>query len=93
MPLLEREQPREGSGRGQTGDATTRAANEEAVAAAFGAFGVLVNCGGVFDYYRGLGDLDADRIDDAFEEMVAVNVKSQLHAVKAAPDGGIGVKA
>jgi phthalate 3,4-cis-dihydrodiol dehydrogenase len=69
------------------GDATTRAANEEAVAAAVGAFGgldVLVNCVGVFDYYRGLGDLDADRIDEAFDEMFAVNVKSQLHAVKAA---------
>jgi phthalate 3,4-cis-dihydrodiol dehydrogenase len=70
-----------------TGDATTRAANEEAVAAAVSAFGgldVLVNCVGVFDFYRGLGELDADRLDEAFEEMFAVNVKSQLHAVKAA---------
>lgn len=69
------------------GDATTRAANEEAVAAAVGAFGgldVLVNCVGVFDYYRGLAELDADRLDEAFDEMFAVNVKSQLHAVKAA---------
>jgi NAD(P)-dependent dehydrogenase (short-subunit alcohol dehydrogenase family) len=69
------------------GDATTRAANEEAVAAAVGAFGgldVLVNCVGVFDYYRGISELDADRIDEAFDEMFAVNVKSQLHAVKAA---------
>jgi NAD(P)-dependent dehydrogenase (short-subunit alcohol dehydrogenase family) len=70
-----------------TGDATTRAANEEAVAttvSAFGGLDVLVNCVGVFDFYRGLGELDADRIDDAFDEMFAVNVKSQLHAVKAA---------
>ena len=69
------------------GDATTRAANEEAVAAAVAAFGgldVLVNCVGVFDFYRGLGELDADRIDEAFDEMFAVNVKSQIHAVKAA---------
>jgi phthalate 3,4-cis-dihydrodiol dehydrogenase len=69
------------------GDATTRAANEEAVAATVSAFGgldVLVNCVGVFDFYRGLGDLDSDALDEAFDEMFAVNVKSQLHAAKAA---------
>ena len=70
-----------------TGDATTRAANEEAVAATVSAFGgldVLVNCVGVFDFYRGIGELDADRIDAAFDEMFTVNVKSHIHAVKAA---------
>jgi NAD(P)-dependent dehydrogenase (short-subunit alcohol dehydrogenase family) len=70
-----------------TGDATTRSANEAAVAAAVDAFGgldTLVNCVGVFDFYRGLGELDADVIDEAFDEMFAVNVKSHLHAVKAA---------
>jgi NAD(P)-dependent dehydrogenase (short-subunit alcohol dehydrogenase family) len=70
-----------------TGDATTRAANDEAVAAAVDAFGgldVLVNCVGVFDFYRGLAEIDADRIDDAFDEMFSVNVKSHLHSVKAA---------
>ncbi|MCF7552234.1 3-(cis-5,6-dihydroxycyclohexa-1,3-dien-1-yl)propanoate dehydrogenase [Pseudonocardia sp. WMMC193] len=69
------------------GDATTRGANEEAVAAAVEAFGgldVLVNCVGVFDFYRGVGELDADRIDDAFDEIFRVNVKSHLHSVKAA---------
>jgi NAD(P)-dependent dehydrogenase (short-subunit alcohol dehydrogenase family) len=69
------------------GDATTRAANEAAVAAAVDAFGgldVLVNCVGIFDFYRGIGELDADRIDDAFDEMFAVNVKSHIHSVKAA---------
>ena len=69
------------------GDATTRAANDEAVAAAVDAFGgldVLVNCVGVFDFYRGLAEIDADRIDDAFDEMFSVNVKSHLHSVKAA---------
>ncbi|PXY25195.1 3-(cis-5,6-dihydroxycyclohexa-1,3-dien-1-yl)propanoate dehydrogenase [Prauserella coralliicola] len=69
------------------GDATTRAANEEAVArtvAEFGGLDVLVNCVGVFDFYRGLGELDAPAIDDAFAEMFSVNVKSQLHSVKAA---------
>jgi NAD(P)-dependent dehydrogenase (short-subunit alcohol dehydrogenase family) len=69
------------------GDATTRAANQTAVDAAVSAFGgldVLVNCVGIFDFYRGLADLDADLIDDAFGEMFNVNVKSHLHSVKAA---------
>ncbi|MFE4665534.1 3-(cis-5,6-dihydroxycyclohexa-1,3-dien-1-yl)propanoate dehydrogenase [Streptomyces sp. NPDC056716] len=69
------------------GDATTKDANERAVARALTAFGgldVLVNCVGIFDYYQGLADLDADLIDTAFGEMFAVNVKTQLHSVKAA---------
>jgi NAD(P)-dependent dehydrogenase (short-subunit alcohol dehydrogenase family) len=69
------------------GDATTRDANEQAVATAVAAFGgldVLVNCVGVFDFYRGIGELDADRIDDAFDEIFRANVKSHLHSVKAA---------
>lgn len=69
------------------GDATTRDANERAVARAVDAFDgldVLVNCVGIFDFYQGIGELDADRLDDAFAEMYAVNVKSHLHAVKAA---------
>ncbi|MFE1836398.1 3-(cis-5,6-dihydroxycyclohexa-1,3-dien-1-yl)propanoate dehydrogenase [Streptomyces sviceus] len=69
------------------GDATTRQANERAVATAVEAFGgldVLVNCVGVFDFYRGIGELNEDRIDDAFDEIFRVNVKSHLHSVKAA---------
>jgi NAD(P)-dependent dehydrogenase (short-subunit alcohol dehydrogenase family) len=69
------------------GDATTRAANEEAVAAAVGDFGgldVLVSCVGIFDFYRSIEDLEADVIDAAFDEMFHPNVKSHLHAVKAA---------
>jgi NAD(P)-dependent dehydrogenase (short-subunit alcohol dehydrogenase family) len=69
------------------GDATTRAANETAVAAAVGAFGgldVLVSCVGIFDFYRSIEDLDADAIDTAFDEMFHPNVKSHLHSVKAA---------
>ncbi|WSQ14792.1 3-(cis-5,6-dihydroxycyclohexa-1,3-dien-1-yl)propanoate dehydrogenase [Streptomyces sp. NBC_01231] len=69
------------------GDATTRSANEKAVGVAVDAFGgldVLVNCVGIFDYYRGLGDLPADILDEAFDEMFSVNVRSQLHSVKAA---------
>jgi NAD(P)-dependent dehydrogenase (short-subunit alcohol dehydrogenase family) len=69
------------------GDATTRTANDAAVAAATDAFGgldVLVSCVGVFDYYRSIEDLDADVIDTAFDEIFAVNVKSMLHSTKAA---------
>jgi len=69
------------------GDATTREANDEAVAStveAFGGLDVLVNCVGIFDFYRGLGELDADLIDVAFDEMFRTNVKSHLHSVRAA---------
>ncbi|BBZ70460.1 3-(cis-5,6-dihydroxycyclohexa-1,3-dien-1-yl)propanoate dehydrogenase [Mycobacterium paraseoulense] len=70
-----------------TGDAATRVANERAVAAAANAFGgldILVNCVGIFDFYRSIEDLDANLIDDAFDEMFRTNVKSHLHSVKAA---------
>lgn len=69
------------------GDASTRAANDAAVAAAVSTFGgldVLVNCVGVFDFYRSIVDLDADVLDDAFDEIFRINVKSHLHSVKAA---------
>lgn len=69
------------------GDATTADANDEAVGKAVGSFGgldILVNCVGVFDFYRGIEDLDASQIDDAFAEMFSINVKSHLHSVKAA---------
>jgi NAD(P)-dependent dehydrogenase (short-subunit alcohol dehydrogenase family) len=69
------------------GDATTREANEQAVASAVAAFGgldVLVSCVGVFDFYTGLADIDPDQLDEAFDEMYAVNVKAQMHAVRAA---------
>lgn len=69
------------------GDATKAAANQEAVAATvdrFGGLDILVNCVGIFDFYRPLADIDADVLDAAFDEMFAVNVKSHLHSVKAA---------
>ncbi|MCI2418357.1 3-(cis-5,6-dihydroxycyclohexa-1,3-dien-1-yl)propanoate dehydrogenase [Saccharopolyspora sp. K220] len=69
------------------GDATTRDANDEAVSAALDAFGgldVLVNCVGVFDFYRGIEEVAPDAVDSAFDEMFSVNVKSHLHSVKAA---------
>jgi NAD(P)-dependent dehydrogenase (short-subunit alcohol dehydrogenase family) len=69
------------------GDAVTRDANDRAVAAAVDAFGgldTLVNCVGVFDFYRGIGDIDADDVTPAFDEMFRTNVLSHLQSVKAA---------
>ena len=44
----------------------------------------LVSCVGIFDFYRGLGDIDAGRPRRRVRRDVRVNVKSHLHAVKAA---------
>ena len=69
------------------GDATTREANERAVAAAQEAFGgldTLVNCVGIFDFYKGIGDIDSVDLDSAFDEMFRTNVLTHLHSVKAA---------
>ncbi|OMC57484.1 3-(cis-5,6-dihydroxycyclohexa-1,3-dien-1-yl)propanoate dehydrogenase [Mycobacterium sp. IS-836] len=69
------------------GDAVTREANERAVAAAADAFDgldTLVNCVGIFDFYKGIADLDADGLAPAFDEIFRTNVLSHLHSVKAA---------
>jgi NAD(P)-dependent dehydrogenase (short-subunit alcohol dehydrogenase family) len=69
------------------GDATRMADARAAVAATAGAFGgidVLVNCVGIFDFYRGIADIGDDELDGAFDEIFAVNVKSQLTCVRAA---------
>jgi len=69
------------------GDAVTREANERAVAAAVEAFGgldTLVNCVGIFDFYRGVTDIDAGDLCSAFDEMFRTNVLSHLQSVKAA---------
>lgn len=69
------------------GDASTREANEDAVAACVAAFGgvdVLVSCVGVFDFYRSIVDIAPDGLDSAFAEVFNVNVRSCLHSVKAA---------
>jgi NAD(P)-dependent dehydrogenase (short-subunit alcohol dehydrogenase family) len=69
------------------GDAVTRDANDRAVAAAVDAYGgldTLVNCVGIFDFYRGVGDIDADDLPAAFDEMFRTNVLSHLQSVKAA---------
>ena len=69
------------------GDAVTRQANEHAVKVAVDAYGgldTLVNCVGVFDFYQGVGDIDADDLSPAFDEMFRTNVLSHLQSVKAA---------
>ena len=69
------------------GDATALADSHAAVSAvtdAFGGLDVLVNCVGIFDFYRGLADIADDQLDAAFDEVFAVNVKSQLVSVRAA---------
>ena len=69
------------------GDAITRDANERAIAAAVEAFGgldTLVNCVGIFDFYQGIRDIDANDLPAAFDEMFRTNVLSHLQSVKAA---------
>ena len=69
------------------GDATSLTATRaavDAVTSSFGGLDVLVNCVGIFDFYRGLTDIADDQLDAAFDEMFAVNVKSQLVTVRAA---------
>ncbi|WP_055403926.1 MULTISPECIES: 3-(cis-5,6-dihydroxycyclohexa-1,3-dien-1-yl)propanoate dehydrogenase [unclassified Mycobacterium] len=69
------------------GDAITRDANERAVDAAVDAFGgvdTLVNCVGIFDFYKGIGDIEADALPGAFDEIFRTNVLSHLQSVKAA---------
>ena len=69
------------------GDAITPAANDLAVAAtvdAFGGLDTLVNCVGIFDFYKGISDIEADDLPLAFDEMFRTNVLSHLQSVKAA---------
>jgi NAD(P)-dependent dehydrogenase (short-subunit alcohol dehydrogenase family) len=63
--------------------ADARAAVHDATEA-FGGLDILVNCVGIFDFYRGLADIPEGQLDAAFDEMFAVNVKSQLVTVQAA---------
>jgi 2,3-dihydroxy-2,3-dihydrophenylpropionate dehydrogenase len=69
------------------GDAVTREANERAVTVAVDSFGgldILVNCVGVFDFYKGVNDINSDDLCAAFDEMFRTNVLSHLQSVKAA---------
>jgi NAD(P)-dependent dehydrogenase (short-subunit alcohol dehydrogenase family) len=69
------------------GDAITQEANERAVTAAVDSYGgldTLVNCVGVFDFYRGIGDIAPAALSPAFDEMFRTNVLSHLQSVRAA---------
>ncbi|MGH3725542.1 MAG: 3-(cis-5,6-dihydroxycyclohexa-1,3-dien-1-yl)propanoate dehydrogenase [Mycobacterium sp.] len=69
------------------GDAVTQEANDLAVTqtvAAYGGLDTLVNCVGIFDFYRGIADLDAADLRQAFDEMFRTNVLSHLQSVKSA---------
>ena len=69
------------------GDATTREANDHAVKVvvdAYGGLDTLINCVGIFDFYKGISDIDADDLSPAFDEMFRTNVLSHLQSVKAA---------
>jgi NAD(P)-dependent dehydrogenase (short-subunit alcohol dehydrogenase family) len=70
-----------------TGDATDADAIHAAVASAVDAHGgldVLVHCAGIFDFYRGIRELDGDRLLAAFDELFRVNVASCLLSVHSA---------
>lgn len=94
VAVLERDEPKAAALRERLpqvpvvcGDATTVEANDEVVRAAVQAFGgvdVLVNCVGIFDFYRGVNDLTATELDHGFDEMFSTNVRSHLLSVKAA---------
>jgi 2,3-dihydroxy-2,3-dihydrophenylpropionate dehydrogenase len=71
------------------GDARSLADNERAVAdtvSAYGRVDSLVCCPGVWDYFTSIKDMPADALDDAFDELFSVNVKSYCVSVKAALD-------
>jgi NAD(P)-dependent dehydrogenase (short-subunit alcohol dehydrogenase family) len=70
-----------------TGDATEPDDNDAAVSAVVdrhGGLDVLVSCVGVFDFNRGVRDLERDELVPAFDELFHVNVTSMLVAVQSA---------
>ncbi|MEP6658896.1 MAG: 3-(cis-5,6-dihydroxycyclohexa-1,3-dien-1-yl)propanoate dehydrogenase [Acidimicrobiales bacterium] len=69
------------------GDATHLGDNERAVDALINRYGgldILVNCVGVFDFNRGIADIQGDDLPSAFDEIFRANVASQILSVKAA---------
>ena len=69
------------------GDATAPEPNERAVNAAvdtFGGLDTLVNCVGIFDFYKGITEISASDLGQAFDEMFRTNVLSHLQSVRAA---------
>jgi 2,3-dihydroxy-2,3-dihydrophenylpropionate dehydrogenase len=71
------------------GDSTLAADAAAAVATTvdrLGGLDVLVNCVGIFDFYRGLADLSPAELDRGFDELFRANVLTQLVSVQAAID-------
>lgn len=69
------------------GDVTRIADNQRAVDALVqrhGRLDVLVTVAGLWDYFAALLDIEADRLEPAFDELFAVNVKGTLFAAHAA---------
>lgn len=69
------------------GDARSLADNERAVAETverFGRVDALVTCAGIFDYFVSLADLEPERLEAAFAEVMGVNTLGTLNAAKAA---------
>jgi NAD(P)-dependent dehydrogenase (short-subunit alcohol dehydrogenase family) len=68
------------------GNACVRADIESAIAACRSVaddLDVLVNCVGIFDFYRKLCEIGADQLSDGFDEIFRVNVLSGLVATQA----------
>jgi NAD(P)-dependent dehydrogenase (short-subunit alcohol dehydrogenase family) len=69
------------------GNATSAADAQRAIDTCgqlWGGLDVLVNCVGVFDFYRPLGQIETDALGGAFDEVFRANVLSQLAPARAA---------
>lgn len=66
-----------------TRSADMRSAVDDA-AASLGGLDILVNCVGIFDFYRKLEEIDERVLPEAFQELFQVNVLSQLIATRIA---------
>ncbi len=69
------------------GDATVYEDNERAVrqtVEAFGKLDILAVCVGMWDYFADLPTIPSEKISSAFDELFAVNVKSNILSAKAA---------
>jgi cis-2,3-dihydrobiphenyl-2,3-diol dehydrogenase len=69
------------------GDVRSAAANHAAVEACVARFGQLdcaIANAGIWDYSVHIADLPVDKLDEAFDELMGVNVKGPIHLAKAA---------
>jgi NAD(P)-dependent dehydrogenase (short-subunit alcohol dehydrogenase family) len=69
------------------GDAVSTESNQaavDAVVSRYGGLDVWVSCVGLFDFYRGVGDLDPMQVPTAFDELFHVNVASMIVGVRTA---------